>query len=212
MSIEDLRREYARHELAEHAASPDPLVQFGHWFQEALEAEVAEPNAMTLATVAPDGSPRARIVLLKGAEGDGFRFFTNYESAKGRELAADGRAALAFLWPELERQVRVEGVVELLPAQESDRYFSARPRDSQLGAWASPQSSVIADRAALEARLAEAVERFGSTDPVPRPPHWGGFLLRPSAVEFWQGRPARLHDRLRYDLIDGTWSRSRLAP
>ncbi|QDU68711.1 pyridoxamine 5'-phosphate oxidase [Engelhardtia mirabilis] len=212
MSIEDLRREYARHELNEGAADPDPLELFARWFREALASEVSEPNAMTLATVDADGAPRARIVLLKGAEADGFRFFTNYESAKGRELAADDRACLVFLWHELERQVRVEGRAERLPAEESDRYFAARPRDSQLGAWASPQSTELVGRAALEAHLAATMDRFGLEGPVPRPPHWGGYLLRPTAIEFWQGRPARLHDRLRYRRSAGGWERQRLAP
>jgi pyridoxamine 5'-phosphate oxidase len=212
MSIEDLRTEYTLHGLLEHEVDPDPLVQFGRWFNAAVDAGLRDPNAMTLATVDGQGRPNARIVLLKGADPDGFRFFTNYHSAKGRELDSRPEAALVFFWSELERQVRVEGSIERLPADESDRYFASRPRASRIGAWASEQSEPLASREALESRAAEASARFGQDGEVPRPPHWGGYLLRPRRIEFWQGRPARLHDRLLYEREGGGWTLARLAP
>jgi pyridoxamine 5'-phosphate oxidase len=195
----------------ESEATADPLVQFRQWFDEAIRAELLEPNAMTLATVAPDGSPAARIVLLKGLDDTGFVFFTNYESAKGRQLAHQPRACLLFFWGELERQVRITGQVERLPEEESLAYFRSRPRGSQLGAWASPQSRVIASRDELDAQLTQLEARYADAD-IPLPPFWGGYRVIPAAVEFWQGRPSRLHDRLLYTRAGGEWTRVRLAP
>jgi pyridoxamine 5'-phosphate oxidase len=184
---------------------------FRVWLDQALAAGLHEPTAMTLATCTPDGRPSARIVLLKGFDERGFSFFSNYDSRKGRELTANPRAALVFYWGELERQVRVEGTVERVGEAESDAYHATRPRGSQLGAWTSWQSEVIAGRGILERRLEEIVARFGD-GPVSRPPHWGGYRLVPDAIEFWQGRPSRLHDRLRYRLVNGAWARERLSP
>jgi pyridoxamine 5'-phosphate oxidase len=211
MSIADLRRDYRSHVLVESEATADPLVQFRQWFDEAIRAELLEPNAMTLATVAPDGSPAARIVLLKGLDDTGFVFFTNYESAKGRQLAHQPRACLLFFWGELERQVRITGQVERLPEEESLAYFRSRPRGSQLGAWASPQSRVIASRDELDAQLTQLEARYADAD-IPLPPFWGGYRVIPAAVEFWLGRPSRLHDRLLYTRAGGEWTRVRLAP
>ncbi|HEU4405205.1 MAG TPA: pyridoxamine 5'-phosphate oxidase [Polyangiaceae bacterium] len=213
MSLSELRRHYSLHELREETAEADPFAQFRRWFDEALgNAAVAEPNAMTLATIDRQGYPAARTVLLKGFDERGFVFYTNYESAKGRELAANPRAALVFFWAALERQVRVTGAVGYTSDEESDAYFASRPRGSQLGAWASTQSAPVSGRPELEARLAETVARFGD-GPVPRPPRWGGYRLTPDAVEFWQGRPDRLHDRLRYVRGEGgLWRVERLCP
>lgn len=210
--LADLRREYERAGLTEADADADPIRQFAHWFQQALAAGVPEPNAMTLATCTLDGRPSARIVLLKGYDERGFTFFTNYESRKGHELAANPHAALVFFWKEIERQVRVEGTVGRTGADESDDYFLSRPRDSRLGTWASDQSQPLGSREELEARFRLIQERFAD-GPVPRPPHWGGYRLAPALIEFWQGRPFRLHDRLCYTRQpDGTWKRARLAP
>ena len=206
-----MRREYTRRGLTEADADADPLLQFRAWFDQARAAGALDADAMVLATATPDGRPSSRVVLLKGLDERGFAFFTNYHSRKGCELAANPRAALNFYWPELERQVRAEGAVETMTPAESDAYFRIRPRDSQLGAWASPQSELLADRAELEARLAEVAARFAGGE-VPRPPHWGGCRLVPEAVEFWQGRPGRLHDRLLYTRTPGGWRRQRLAP
>jgi pyridoxamine 5'-phosphate oxidase len=210
--LADLRREYTRHGLVEVEADPDPVQLFQLWFAQAQSAGVHDANAMVLATATPDGRPSARVVLLKVLDARGFTFFTNYLSRKGQELAANPRAALTFFWAELERQVRVEGTVEAVTPAESDDYFRSRPRDSQLGAWTSEQSEVIAGREVLERRLDELRQRFADRE-VTRPPHWGGYCLIPEAVEFWQGRPARLHDRLRYTRTPpGDWRRERLAP
>jgi pyridoxamine 5'-phosphate oxidase len=214
MSIAHLRTDYHRGALEEAAAEADPYGLFARWFEDARAAGVHEVNAMTLATVA-SGQPTARIVLLKGFDADGFVFFTNYDSRKGAELAANPAACLLAFWAELERQVRIDGQVERVSAAESDTYFALRPREARIGAWASPQSAPIADRAALEARFEAMRARFATVADadLPRPPHWGGFRLRPAAIEFWQGRPSRLHDRLLYKPDAGlSWTRQRLAP
>jgi pyridoxamine 5'-phosphate oxidase len=206
-----LRTEYAREGLLESAAHDDPLIQFDQWFSQALAAGVLEPNAMTLATVDADGAPSARIVLLKGFDARGFVFFTNYDSRKGKELTTNPHAALVFFWPELERQVRIRGSVERVSAAETEAYFHSRPLGSQLGAWASPQSAVIASRQELEDRLAALEGEYRGAE-VPVPPHWGGFRVAPRTIELWQGRPNRLHDRLLYTRDGDTWRRERLAP
>jgi len=192
-------------------AAEEPFALFAEWFAEAVKAEPNDPNAMSLATVDADGSPDARMVLLKGVDAAGFRFHTNYSSAKGEQLAADARAALVVYWRELDRQVRVRGSVERLPAAESDAYFATRPRESQVAAWASPQSRPLRDRAELDGLLAEAARRFEGA-PVPRSEGWGGYLLRPEAIEFWQGQVGRLHDRFRYARAASGWRVERLAP
>jgi pyridoxamine 5'-phosphate oxidase len=208
--IAALRKSYERDELDEASAAPDPFAQFDTWFRQALSAELPEPNAMTLATVGADGRPSTRIVLIKGYDGRGFVWYTNYDSRKGRELAVHPVAALQFHWVELERVVRIEGRVEKADAEESDAYFASRPLDSRLGAWASPQSQVIASRTVLVTNAAKAGLQHGLHPP--RPPHWGGYRLVPDRFEFWQGRKSRLHDRLRYRLDGGAWIRERLAP
>jgi pyridoxamine 5'-phosphate oxidase len=196
--------------LDRSALAVDPIEQFAAWWERA-ELEVPLPDAMTLATVDSEGAPDARMVLLKGFGGDGFRFFTNYESAKAQQLDADGRAALVIYWREVDRQVRVRGTVERVSAEDSDAYFATRSRESQLGAWASPQSRPLRDRTELDSHLGEAVERFGAGE-VPRPPNWGGYLLRHDRVEFWQGQVARLHDRFVYTRDGDGWRIERLGP
>ena len=211
LSIADLRKSYERAELNEDASQADPLKQFEQWLQEAIAAEVPEPNAMTLATVASDLRPSTRIVLIKGYDERGITWFTNYDSRKGRELAGNPYAALQFHWVELERVVRIEGVVEKVSAEESDAYFNTRPLDSRIGAWASPQSEVIAGRGVLVANAAKYGAKFLLQPP--RPSYWGGYRLKPDNWQFWQGRKSRLHDRLRYTLQgDAGWVRERLAP
>ena len=209
-SIADLRKSYERAELSESASLADPLQQFDQWLQEALNAQVPEPNAMTLATVGGDLRPSTRIVLIKGYDERGLVWYTNYDSRKGQQLAGNPFAALQFHWVELERVVRIEGRVEKVSDAESDAYFNSRPLDSRIGAWASPQSQVISGRSVLVANAAKYGAQFLLTPP--RPPHWGGFRLVPERWEFWQGRKSRLHDRLCYQLEAGTWLRQRLAP
>jgi len=209
-AIADLRKSYERDELDESASAADPLRQFEHWFQQALNAELPEPNAMTVATVGADGRPSTRVVLIKGYDARGIVWYTNYDSRKGCELAAQPFAALQFHWVELERVVRIEGRVEKVDAAESDAYFKTRPLDSRIGAWASPQSQVIGSRAVLVANAARYGAQFLLNPP--RPPHWGGYRLVPDRWEFWQGRKSRLHDRLRYRQEGDAWVRERLAP
>ncbi|BAM02340.1 pyridoxamine 5'-phosphate oxidase [Phycisphaera mikurensis] len=207
-----MRQPYEVPGLTEEAAAGDPFVQFDRWFADAAEAGIKEPNAMTLATVDAGGLPDARVVLLKGVgPEDGFRFYTNKRSRKADELAARAEAALVFYWDALDRSVRVRGRVVELDDAANDAYFAQRPRGSQLGAWVSPQSSIIPDRGHLAAEQARREAEFSGRD-VPRPPHWGGYAVMPRAIEFWQGQPSRLHDRLRYERSDGGWSRVRLAP
>jgi pyridoxamine 5'-phosphate oxidase len=208
--LAELRKSYERAELSEEASHADPLKQFDQWLTEAISAEIPEPNAMTLATAAGDLRPSTRIVLIKGYDERGIVWYTNYESRKGRELAGNPYAALQFHWVELERVVRIEGLVEKTTAQESDAYYATRPLDSRIGAWASPQSQVIASRTVLVTNAAKFGAQFMLNPP--RPPHWGGYRLAPSQWEFWQGRKSRLHDRLRYRLESGQWMRERLAP
>jgi pyridoxamine 5'-phosphate oxidase len=212
VTISDARKDYARSSLHEENLDPDPIRQFALWFDEATKCAVPEPNAMTLATCTIDGRPSARIVLLRGVDERGFAFFTNYESRKARELDSNPWAALVFFWHDLERQVRVEGRVERVSAEESDVYFHGRPESSRIGAWASPQSQVIPSREALEERFGDLENRFAD-GAISRPPNWGGYRLVPDTVEFWQGRPSRLHDRLRYTRRQhGDWLIERLAP
>jgi pyridoxamine 5'-phosphate oxidase len=210
MSIADLRKEYSRAVLTEDSVSADPFAQFAKWFDEALAAKIPEPNAMSVATVGADGRPSSRILLVKQFDGNGFAWFTNYDSRKGRELEHIPFAALLFHWVELERQVRIEGRVERVSPEESELYFQSRPLKSRLGALASRQSEPIADRAALEERYDDAAQQYGERPP--RPEQWGGYRLHPDRIEFWQGRESRLHDRILYTLQDGSWQRRRLQP
>ncbi len=210
MNIADLRKSYEKAELSEDASHADPMRQFDQWFNEALKSELPEPNAMTVATVGSDLRPSTRVVLIKGYDERGIVWYTNYQSRKGQELAGNPWAALQFHWVELERVVRIEGQVTPVSAEESDAYFHSRPLDSRIGAWASPQSQVIAGRSVLVTQAAKYGAQFLLNPP--RPPHWGGYRLVPDRWEFWQGRKSRLHDRLQYRLDGGAWQRERLAP
>lgn len=207
-----LRHEYDAHGLRRSDLHSDPFKQFGAWFAAALAADIRDVNAMSLATATPDGKPSVRIVLLKGFDDRGFTFFTNYDSAKGKDLEANPHAALAFFWPKLERQIRISGSIERTSREDSAVYFHSRPPGARLGAWVSKQSDVIDSRQILDARLEQMEERFADGE-IPLPPHWGGYRLNPDQIEFWQGRPNRLHDRFRYSRrADGAWQIDRLAP
>ncbi len=210
--IAALRRNYTQEKLSKKDVQPDPVGQFDHWFREALNSELPEANAMTLATATRDGRPSARTVLLKGFDHQGFVFFTNYESRKGRELDENPFATLLFFWPELERQVRIEGRVERVSEDESQAYFQSRPKESQIGAWASPQSRVIEGRDVLEGKVHELITTFKHDEVLPLPPFWGGYRINPDVFEFWQGRESRLHDRIRYLRTEQGWQIDRLAP
>jgi len=212
MNIQDIRKDYTQHELDEAALREDPIAQFSSWFEEALTAEVLEANACALATVDELGNPHNRIVLLKGVSKTGFQFFTNFTSDKANEIGRNPAVAMTFFWKELERQVRIEGRVSKMSEEDSKAYFSSRPHMSQLGAWVSNQSQIISSRLVLEQRLEELMQRYPEGTDVPYPAHWGGFELRPTKIEFWQGRPSRLHDRICYVQIDQRWHKQRLAP
>ena len=211
MTVDKLRTDYQLDTLSESEVDPDPIAQFDSWLNVAIEAGLRDPNAMTLATSTSDGKPSARIVLLRGYDAQGFTFYTNYRSRKGRELQDNPQASLVLFWAALERQVRIDGTVEVVSAAESDAYFRSRPLKSRLGAIASDQSEVIADRGVLEARLQEAMAKYDEED-IPRPEHWGGFRVVPTAIEFWQGRRSRLHDRVLYTRTATDWQISRLSP
>ena len=210
-TLQNLRQDYRSAELTEQEVDVNPIAQFTLWFTEAMTAKLYEPNVMTLATADKTGKPSARIVLLKGFNEHGFRFYTNYNSQKGLELAENPHAALVFFWAELERQVRIEGSVAKVDPQISDQYFHSRPVGSQIGALASPQSSIIDNRDLLEIKVNELTEQFENKE-IPRPEHWGGYVVKPTLIEFWQGRSSRLHDRIQYQLVDGNWMINRLAP
>jgi len=210
--IAAIRKEYKLESLHEHEVDPDPFRQFEKWWQELIKSNIDEVNAMTLATADKNARPSARIVLLKGFTPEGFLFFTNYESHKGEELKENPQACLVFFWKELERQVRVEGLIEKISAEESDEYFNSRPAGSKIGAWASPQSKVIASREVLEEKVRLIENKFMNTT-IDRPGHWGGYILKPILIEFWQGRPSRLHDRIQYTKLENnSWKIERLAP
>jgi pyridoxamine 5'-phosphate oxidase len=210
--IADLRKEYTKASLDVSNVSDDPIIQFNKWFQEAIQAEVPEPNAMILATVNAEGRPSARVMLLKGVENNKFVFFTNYQSDKGKALENNAACALTFFWPQLERQIRIEGVVNRIDEKRSEVYFQSRPRLSQIGAWASPQSTMIPNREILEERFRQMEQKFAGQEVLPKPKQWGGFEVEPLKIEFWQGRASRLHDRILFTFVDGTWKINRLSP
>jgi pyridoxamine 5'-phosphate oxidase len=211
MSIADIRKDYQLKSLAESEVSKSPFDQFSIWWEEAVQSAIVEVNAMALSTVSPEGRPSSRIVLLKGYNEEGFVFFTNYTSHKGNQIEHNQHVSLLFFWKELERQVRIEGIASKIAAEESDAYFNSRPVGSQLGAWASPQSQKIADRDILNQELEKVSAQFQEQE-IPRPPHWGGYRVQPTSIEFWQGRSSRLHDRILYEQVDQSWQISRLAP
>ena len=210
-NIADIRKDYKLQTLLETEVADDPIVQFDKWWDDAIKSQLDEVNAMTLATADANAVPTARIVLLKGYDKNGFVFFTNYQSNKGNQMAQNPHVCLIFFWAALERQVRINGTVEKISAAESDAYFLSRPAGSRIGAWASPQSTVIAKREVIEDRSKQFEEQFSDGN-IPRPPHWGGYIVKPGQIEFWQGRPSRLHDRIQYSLHNGNWSIERLAP
>lgn len=210
--LSEIRTEYSKSTLDTSSVLADPIKQFEKWFEEALDSKALEPNAMTLSTLTEGGTPTSRIVLLKGVEGGQFVFYTNYQSQKGRELEVQPACSLNFFWPELERQVRIEGVAQRVSPASSDAYFQSRPRASQIGAWASPQSALIKDRLILEQRILEIEKRYTDLKVLPRPKQWGGYAITPMEIEFWQGRPNRLHDRIVYTFMDKQWKINRLAP
>lgn len=209
--LENLRQDYRSAQLNDNDINKSPFKQFEKWFAEAMTAEIFEPNAMTLATADKSGKPNARIVLLKGFDENGFSFYTNYLSQKGKEIKKNPQACLVFFWGELERQVRIEGKIEKLSKEASEKYFHSRPVGSQIGAIVSPQSQIITDRKVLETKVEELTGQYEGKI-IPKPAHWGGYILKPTAIEFWQGRTSRLHDRIKYDLINGKWQTNRLAP
>ena len=211
-TIAEIRREYSKASLDVSTISNDPVKQFEKWFKDALEAEVLEPNAMNLATINSSNRPASRIVLLKGIEENKFLFYTNYQSLKGRELDGNPACALTFFWPELERQIRIEGVAERIDAKRSELYFQSRPRGSQIGAWTSPQSSIIENRRILEERVKQMEKKFEGLEKLPKPNQWGGYQVTANMIEFWQGRASRLHDRIQFTKIDNRWDIHRLAP
>jgi pyridoxamine 5'-phosphate oxidase len=210
--VSDIRRDYSQKQLLEDKVAATPVGQFNEWWNEVMQAQIDEPNAMTLATASADGFPSARIVLLKDFNEKGFSFYTNYESYKGKQLLENPKACLVFFWKEVERQVRITGLVEKLSEKESDEYFRSRPEASRIGAWTSPQSQVIENRQWIDEHFNEMVNKLEGTD-IKRPPNWGGYIVKPVIVEFWQGRPGRLHDRIQYSMQeDGSWKIERLAP
>jgi pyridoxamine 5'-phosphate oxidase len=211
INLADIRTDYTKHGLLEKDLAADPFTQFGRWFDQALSARIDEPNAMTLATASLDGQPSARVVLLKGFDQNGFVFYSNYESRKGRELDQNNKAALLFFWSSLERQIRIEGVIEKVSVEESKQYFDSRPEGSRIGAWSSRQSASISSRDILEENFNKFSQSFAQQD-IPLPPYWGGYRLKPHVFEFWQGRESRLHDRLRYRFADDRWHIDRLSP
>ncbi|GHN02819.1 pyridoxine/pyridoxamine 5'-phosphate oxidase [Cytophagales bacterium WSM2-2] len=210
--IADIRKDYSKSSLDIASVDKNPVTQFTRWFEEAQASQVPEPNALTLSTVGEDGRPSARIVLLKGIENGKFAFYTNYQSAKGKELDKNPACALTFFWPELERQVRIEGIASRVDVTISEKYFQSRPRESQVGAWASPQSAIIADRKILDDRVKEIQKKYEGVDKLPKPNQWGGYEVEPNEIEFWQGRPNRLHDRILFYKVDDQWKVHRLAP